>query len=235
MNSFSILRWIILLGGIAIIVASFFLFGDKDTANIFYMNMGVTLLSFIIVHYNATSRWIDKGKNNDKSVGSLGLKLHVSMIYCIVAMAFVIIAKIVPLFSFSVQLIIHCVLLFAFLVGVMSAVAAGKQSESVAVEFEKKKEGKINLKKEFTSLNAKLCTMNNIDADVLEAINKLAEDVRFLAPSSNEEAVTLEKELIDEIQSIGFALSNYEMNKEEIKRRLKTAEFLFNNRKNIYN
>ncbi|MBR5240399.1 MAG: hypothetical protein IKW05_00530 [Muribaculaceae bacterium] len=232
---YAILKWATLFGGVAIITASFFIWGNREAVNIFYLNLLVSLFAYTILHLSSFSQWIGKGKEEQKSVASLGMKLTFTILYTILVFTIILLGKIIPELTFKLQLIIQCVLLLFFLFVVMGIIAAGDRASKTQESIDIKNEGKNNIKAAINQLNAKIYEKADIDTEISSIIKRLTEDIRFLSPSSNSEAVKLEKDLIDEIKSVEIAFSNYELNKDRIHNGLKKAEFLFQSRKNIYN
>jgi hypothetical protein len=74
----------------------------------------------------------------------------------------------------------------------------------------------------------------NLPEDFIRKVNALEESLRFLSPTENSEAHELERTFIDTIHAIGFALTNFSLNEQQIESNLKKCERLYQNRKQIY-
>ena len=129
MNTKQILSWLLLLFGEAIIVAAFLLFRGGAADNVFVMNIIVTSIVYLLIFFGFRIPWDDTRDKSGRRIGALGISWFATGWYAIFAVAAMVCGK-VFLLAFTIQLIIHCSLLFLLLLGLLlSRHAADKVRE----------------------------------------------------------------------------------------------------------
>ena len=71
------------------------------------------------------------------------------------------------------------------------------------------------IKHALTSLKNILLEYPDLPEPDIQRINNLEENIRYIAPSNNPEARTLEKQLLDIINDITIAIPNFKINKDQ--------------------
>ena len=234
MSTKNILSWLLLLFGGAIMITAFILFRGETPANILVMNMVVGLFMYGLLSFNYGAPWIDLKDRSQKQIGALGINWFVAWFYTILAMTTMIVSNIALEFSFSLQLIIHCGLLFFLGLGVWFANHTADKVKEV-YEIETQNRSGINeMKTAMRNLKDKMNDLNDLPEQFKQRINRLEENLRFISPSNNSEVYNLENSFVETLNDIKAAISDYAMNEERIESNLKKSERLYQNRKSIY-
>jgi hypothetical protein len=140
----------------------------------------------------------------------------------------------IPEFTFTSQLIIHCVLLFFLLLGMWySNQAADKVREVHKIET-KNRNGINEMKTAMQNLNDKMNDFNNLPEYFMQRVSTLEDNLRFISPANTNKAYSLENSFIEITNEINLALSDFAMNEMQIENNLKKLEKIYQNRKNIY-
>jgi len=234
MNTKNILSWLLLLFGEAIIIAAFVLFRGETPTNIFVLNIVVSSLVYGLFFCNFRVPWIDLQDKTQKQIGELGISWLATWLYAIFAVGIIVTGYFMPELTFTIQLIIHAVLLFFFF---MWMLLARHSSDKVAEVYhqETQQRSRINeMKIAMRNLKDKISDSANLPESFTNRINSLEEGLRFISPSNKDEAYSLENQFSKIINDISYAISNFSMNEEAIESNLKKLERIYQNRKNIY-
>ena len=232
MNLRRIFSYLLLLGGEAIIIATFILFRGKMTDQILVLNIVATTFIYALFFVDVLVPWIDF-KKPQRRVGMLGLRWFVTWFYSI----FAVVAMIGFYFldvKFSTQLVTHCILFFFMMLGMRLVLTAGDQVENVYVQETQNRSGINEMKAAMRNLRNKINTSNNLPADFSRQVNTLEENLRYISPSNNPDAYELEISFVGTVGEINLALSNYSLNEEQIQNNLKKLEHIYQTRKQIY-
>jgi hypothetical protein len=234
MDTKNILSWLLLLFGEAIIIAAFILFGGNTPDNILVMNIVVSSLVYGLFFYNFRAPWIDLQDKSQKETGAIGISWFAVWFYAIAAVGVMLAANLAYELSFTVQLLIHCGLLFFLVLWLLlSRHSAGKVAE-IYHEQTANRNGILAMRKAMLALKDKISDTAGLPDNFVQKVNSLEENLRFISPTENNEAHDLENSFVKTIESIRFALQNYSLNAEQIESNLKKCERLYQNRKNIY-
>jgi hypothetical protein len=234
MNTKNLLSWLLLLFGEAIIVAAFILFRGNTPDNILVMNIVVSSLIYGLFFCNFRIPWIDLKDKSKKQTGAIGISWFATWFYAIAAIAVMLCANLVYELSFTVQLIVHCVLLFfLFLLVLLSGRSAGKVAEVYQAET-LNRNGISEMKKAMRDLRDKISETAGLPTDFTQRVKFLEAALQFISPAENDEAYDLERSFVETIHAIRFALQDYSLNAEQINKNLSKCERIYNNRKQIY-
>jgi hypothetical protein len=130
MSTKQILSWLLILFGEAIIVAAFLLFRGAAADNVLVMNIVVTSIVYLLIVFGFRVPWIDLSDRSGRQVGAMGVRWFAIGWYVLPAIAAMICGRVLAL-TFTVQLIIHCVLLFLLLGGLLAARHSADKVEDV--------------------------------------------------------------------------------------------------------
>jgi small-conductance mechanosensitive channel len=130
MSTKQILSWLLLLFGEAIIVAAFILFRGGAEDNVFVMNIVVASIVYLLIFFGFRVPWIDLRDKSGRQVGALGISWFATGWYAVFAIAAMICGR-VFLLTFTIQLIIHSVLLFLLLLGLFFSRHAADKVQDV--------------------------------------------------------------------------------------------------------
>lgn len=234
MDTKKIVSFIVLLGGEAIIIAAFILFRDGLITDILVLNIVVSSVIYGLFFLDILVPWINLNDKQGKKVGSLGVRWLFTWLYAIAAIAVMLVGNLACEWSFALQIIIHCVLLFFLILGLVASLHSGDKVQEVYQQETFNRNGINEMKTAIRDLKDKMNDLPNLPEYFIRKINTLEDSLRFISPTENAEAHGLEQQFIRVINDIAFAISNYSMNEEAIGSNLKKAERIYQIRKSIY-
>lgn len=230
-NTSKIIGALFLLGGLGLIVATYFLFlKECQEENLFYLNTVATCLVCTIVFL----RVFDILGPVDKVAGSgsgYGLKWYGVWFYTPIALA-LIVCSIVFGLSFDFCLIGHLVLLFILLLFFFLGSLVKNNVNEVIGNIEARKSGlkEIAAQIDLLEMQSKLSK----GASYQEAIDKLRENVRFITASDKSAAVAFENKLIEKIRLIASQIEHNSQPEEVIRAEFEECMSIIALRKNQY-
>jgi hypothetical protein len=234
MDTKKILGWLLLLFGEALLVSAFILFRGSLADNILVLNIVVGSLVYGLLFCNFRAPWIDLKDKSQKQIGALGISWLATCLYAIFSIAAMVVCNVAYNLPFTAQLLIHGVLLFFLLLGILLSSRASEKVQEIYRQENFNRNGIIEMKKALTNLKDRMNDSAGLPENFIGKINSLEENLRFISPTENAEAHALEQQFITAINDIAFAVSNFSMNGERIEGNLKKAERIYQNRKNIY-
>jgi len=234
MNVRKIILWLLLLFGEAVIITAFILFKDGTPNNILILNIVVSSIIYGAFFIDILVPWVNFNDESHRRVGSLGVRWFVTLFYASIAIVLMVAANTCYEVTFSTQLIIHCGLLFLFMLGLWAAVHSSDKVRSVYEQEKAHRSGIIEMKNAMRELKDKMNELNDLPDYFIQQINTLETNLRFISPANNHEAHTLESSFVEIVSDIKFAISDFSMNEEQIVNHLKKLERIYQNRRNIY-
>lgn len=234
MDTKKIVSFIVLLGGEAINIAAFILFRGSLAPDVLVLNIVVSSVIYGLFFLDILVPWINLNDKQGKKVGSLGVRWLFTWLYAIAAIAVMLVGDLACEWSFALQIIIHCVLLFFLILGLVASLHSGDKVQEVYQQETFNRNGINEMKTAIRDLKDKMNDLPNLPEYFIRKINTLEDSLRFISPTENAEAHGLEQQFIRVINDIAFAISNYSMNEEAIGSNLKKAERIYQIRKSIY-
>jgi hypothetical protein len=230
----TLFSWLLLLFGEAIIIAAFILFRGNAPDDIFILNIVISSIIYMLFFCNYRAPWIDLNDESQKQIGAIGISWLATWFYAIFAIAAMLLANLELQLVFTTQLIIHCILLFFFLLWLLLAQHSADKVKEVYEQQTANRSGIIEMKRAVNQLCDKMSETAGVPADFIRRINALNESLRFISPTENAEAHSIENSFIETVNAIRFALTDYSLNTEQIESNIKKCERLYQNRKNSY-
>jgi hypothetical protein len=238
MNTKKIISCLLLLFGEALIITVFILFAGHLSDDIIVLNILVSTIIYGLFFVDILVPWVDFGDKSHRSVGSMGVRWLAIWLYTVAAIAVMVVANIVFDWIFATQLIVHGGLLFFLFLGLFGAMHVSDKVIQVYEIETGNREGLIEMKKAIIRLKDKLEELpelpEELSGNFRYRINSLEENLRFVSPTENSEAHELEKSFVETVNTIGFALTNYSLNEQQIENNLKKCERIYQNRRQIY-
>jgi hypothetical protein len=234
MSTKTIFSWLLLLFGEIVIVAAFIVLRGNTPDDILILNAAVSSLIYGLFFCNYRAPWIDLSDKTKKQVGALGISWFTIWVYAVFAIAAMLLANLRFQLVFPPQLIIHCILLFLLLLGLLLAQHSADNVKKVYEQQTANRSGIVEMKKAVNQLKDKMSETADMPVDFIRRINILNDDLRFISPTENEEAHSLENSFIETVNAIRSALTDYSLNTEQIEINIKKCERLYQNRKQIY-
>ncbi|MDX9920571.1 MAG: hypothetical protein RB289_11415 [Paludibacter sp.] len=234
MNTRKLLSWVALLGGEAIIVAAFVLFRGNLADNVLVLNIVVSSLIFGFLFVDILIPWVDLSDKTQKRVGSLGLRWFFSWLYALAAIALMLLANVAFAWVFTLQLILHSILIFMLTLGFVASFAASDKVEEVYGHEIMQRSAIEELKNAMRDLKNKLNELPGLPDSFVRRVETLDEGLRYIAPANSVEAYELEHAITQIVRDISYAVTDYALNEEAIDAYLRKAERTYQNRKSIY-
>ena len=220
--------------GEAVIIVSFLLWGGGTATDILALNMVVCSLIYCLFFVDVLVPWVNWSDKAQKSIGSMGVRWFITWVYAALAVAVMLVCNLWLVTSFELQLILHCVLFFLLLLGFTGVLhASGKVAERYVQESQCR-QGVQEMKQAVRGLKDAAEGCAQLPASCMRRINDLEDGLRYLSPSDNWEARSLERQFVETVESIAIALPGYAADQEKVDAAFKKAERLYANRKSLY-
>lgn len=234
-NDYSIIKIVIFLLGFIVIALAAVLLKDLIMAK-----TGVYIFSFITVEllYAAAMFPIILGRFYAKNTHMIasGMVYYKGMIiYAVISVADIVFA--LRSIKLTLAITIELAALFVFLVYIFLARIASDNIIDVEESEDVKKALISELRSKAQMLSSFDDDLGNMSSDMVKAIKKIDEDMRYLSPSSSSEAQELESQMltvIDSILSSGCFRAGGNGSYELLEAKLKEFDLLYKQRKNIY-
>lgn len=234
MHVTTLLSWIALLIGEGILIASFLLWRGNAPDNIWIMNLIVSSVVYASMFVDILMPWVNFKDKSQKQVASIGLRWVVTSIYAIAAIALMLAGNLWLMLSFELQLIIHCILLVLLVLGIVGVLQVSTHTKHLYLQDQSLRQGIGHMRQAIADLKNSMCEYGELPNEFISRINALQEELRYLSPSNNPEANSLEAQFIDCLKSIAINLPNYSLNQRQIEGYLCKAEQIYQNRKSLY-
>lgn len=234
MNIKNILSWLALVLGTVIIIGSFFIFMKNMPDNLFVLNLSVSLLVYLLFFIDVLVPWVDWRDKSKRSIGSIGIRWAVTWIYAFLAISSMVICNKIYNLEFLAQLSIHGILLLILILGISGALHA---SDKVATVYNKEitvQMGINDMRRAFNELKHTVYNSSDIPQEVRSRIERLEENLQYISPSDNPEAVALEKQFSKIVHDVNLSVNSYSDNSDRIMSLLGKADYILKNRKSIY-
>ncbi len=230
-NISKIISVLFLVFGLGIIVAASFLFlRILQEKNLFYLNLAVSCLIYIVIFVRAFDI-LGPVEKVAKNSSGYGLKWYGVWFYVPLALALIVCSIIYGL-GFTLCLIGHCVLLFILLLFFFLGSLVKHNVNDVIGNIEARKAGL----KEISAQIDLLEMHNKLDGGGLyqEAIEKLRENTRFITASDNPAAIALENKLLEKIRLIAGQIEHKSQPEEVVNAEFEECMSIIELRKRQY-
>jgi len=219
-----------LVGGLALIVAAFFLFlKECQPENLFYLNLTASCAVYMIAFFTM----FDVVGSVDK-VGStasgFGLRWISDGLYALMAVALIVLSIVFEL-PFKVCLIVHMALLLCYLFMVFISSKTGSLTSSYENKEKERKSGLEQIKASLAAVELK-CRMSS-DGACLPMLDKIREELRFISPGNEAAARMIEDQILDVLLLVDTMLGSAG-NEEKVKQGLEKCLALIDMRKKQY-
>lgn len=234
MNAKNLFSWFLLIFGEAILIAAFILFKGATPHNILVLNIVVSTLVYALFFINFRIPWINQNDQSQKQIGAIGISWYAVWFYALAAIALMLVANLSLKLGFTLQLSLHCVLLFFLLMGIWFSRHSSDKVKEIYEQETANRNKIVEMKKTMLTLKDKISETAGLPDVFVQRINALEESLRFISPVKNEDAYELERSFVEITDEIRLALSDFSMNEEAIEGKLKKLERICQNRKSIY-
>lgn len=224
--------FIILLAGIAVIFAGFFLFVPAEKRNaIFWLDLAVAC--FVFATISVTELGLIANANFNNQIGGLGIRLSYIRFYSLLAIAIIAIGYFAKV-QFNYQLFFQLAAAFILLLGYFFSHLGSSQTVTVEAEQDTQRKGKDEIIKAISQFEILISKDISKFGAEKQKIDTIKENVRYLSPTNNQSANELDTEITNTIQQAYLAAKSSDNSTAEIFSLLNKCEELLQLRKNTY-
>lgn len=234
MNAKKMFSLFIALFGEALIILGFLHFGKKLESEILKLNIVISSIIYSLVFVDFIFPWVNLKDKAQKHIGSIGLRWFFTYLYLAIAIGAMVIFNTVKPIHFINQIIIHGVLFFVVLLGLFLAFSSSDKDKEVYFDEKQNRYRIDEMKRATKELQLKFDAMNNIPTDIISRVNELQENLRYLSPSNNNDAIVLETKFLDDLKSLHYCLSDSPINMEVVISNIKNCERAYKERKQLF-
>jgi glucose dehydrogenase len=234
MNTKKIFSFLLLLAGEALIIASFLIFGKNMSSGILLLNIVVTTIIYALFFIDILFPMVNFGDKSHKAIGSLGLRWLITGLYAIIAFVAMIVFNYGTPTAISTQLIVHSILLFLLLLGLFGAMSSAQKVEAVYVEEKQTRNGIEEMKKATKKVQLKLEQIKEIPRNIIDNVNDLQEDLRYLSPCDNPDAYEMEVDFSNQMKAVNDILFITPIDNEQIAKQIESCKRIYRERKQLY-
>jgi hypothetical protein len=233
MHTKTILWWLLLCFGEALLVAAFFLFRGDMPDSILVLNIAVSSVVYWLFAGVFGVPWIDTAERSQRQTGSMGIQWWIAGLYSVAAVAVMLLANAVFRWTFGTQFLVQATGGFLLLGGLLAASHVSAKVHGMYQAETTERNGILEMKKAMRRLTDQTGETTDLPDTFLRRIHALDDGLRFISPSGSSEAHALESEFIDTVNAIGFALRDYVLNERQIESAVGKCERLYRHRKQI--
>lgn len=234
MNGKKIFSLLLVLFGEALIIFCFLHFGKNVKSEILTLNIIVSTVIYCLVFVDVIFPWVNLKDKSQKQIGSIGVRWFFTFLYLILAIGFMLFFNTAEPIHFTDQIILHCILFFLLLLGLFMAFSSSEKVREVYIEEKQNRDRIDEMRKVTKELQLKLDAMNNIPPEIITRINELHENLRYLSPSNNSDALVLESKFVEEVRILSNCFSNDPFNMEIVISNIKNCERTYKERKQVF-
>lgn len=234
MKAKNILLHTVFWGGLALLVAFFFIWrGESTPDNIFYLNLAVSVITYLVVAGNLLLRESRTKESEGHVIGAWGVKWVILTAYPIASIGAMLLMALFGL-GFTFQLFVHIILLLMLAGGFAGVFAASDKIRSVQEKQDADRNGVLEMKRAVSDLQDALLECQEATPQVKSKIKELDQALRYVSPSDSQQAKEYEEKFVQTAFEIQVALKSFEMNADRIEVLLQKLDRLYNQRKNTY-
>jgi hypothetical protein len=234
MSTKKIFWWLLLLFGAAVLIAAFLLFRGNTPTDILTLNILVSLIIYGLIFLADPIPLVNLRDKTQKQIGALGIAWFTVAIYGVAAIAVMLLSNLAFHLLFSTQLIIHAILLFMLFLGIWITKHTADKVQDVYLQETQNRSRITEMKTEMRNLKDVINNTVGLPEYFTKRMDSLDENLRFISPAGNAEAIEMESAFIETLREIKFAISDFSMNEERIESNLTKAERIYQNRKSVY-
>lgn len=234
MNGKKIFSLLLVLFGEALIIFCFLHFGKNVKSEILTLNIIVSTVIYCLVFVDVIFPWVNLKDKSQKQIGSIGVRWFFTFLYLILAIGFMLFFNTAEPIHFTDQIILHCILFFLLLLGLFMAFSSSEKVREVYIEEKQNRDRIDEMRKVTKELQLKLDAMNNIPPEIIISINELQENLRYLSPSNNSDAILLEEKFVEEVRVLSDCFSDDLLNMEIVIYNIKNCERTLDERKQFF-
>jgi hypothetical protein len=234
MNSKNLFSLIVAVFGEILIISCFLHFGKNTAPEILTVNITVASIAYFLLFFDFIFPWVNLKDKSQKQIGSIGLRWVFVFFYLVSVIGTFIFFNLIFPVSFFNLVLIHALLLFMLMIGLLLAFSSSDKVNEVYEEQKQNRARIDEMKRELKELQIKLDNLKNVPDEIITRINELNDNLRYLSPSNNDEALFLENKFVTEVRTLSSCFSDSTLNLELILKNIKNCERIFKERKNVF-
>lgn len=234
MNAKKIFSLLLVILGEALIILSFLHFGRNLQPEILTLNIVVSSIIYCLLFIDIIMPWVDFKDKSQKTIGSIGLRWFFTFFYILLAIGIMVVFNTVKPIHFTTQIIIHGVLFFFLLLGFYLAFSSSDKVSEVYVEEKQNRDRVDEMKRSTKRVQIKIDQMKIVPADIIDKVNDLQENLRFISPCNNRDASELEANFIEEMKTLNTCFFDIPLNIEIINDNIQNCSRTLKERKQVY-
>ena len=216
--------------GYGLIVASFILLFTWLPDDIRILDIVVTSIIYTQLVEFLFFPLIDLEKKAHKEVGMMGIHLAAINTYAVVAIVIMVVGMIWEL-SFTWQVLLQLGALLILIIGRIATLHSGEKVEAVYEKEQVLKGGKQQLKAAAESMMDAIARSSELSPVLVSRITQLTEDIRYITPSTNNEALNLELQFTRLSDDLKVMLRQSPQNNDQIAETVGQLEYILAKRK----
>ena len=216
--------------GYGLIVASFILLFTWLPDDIRILDIVVTSIIYTQLVEFLFFPLIDFDKKAHKEVGMMGIHLAAINTYAVVAIVIMVVGMIWEL-SFTWQILLQLGALLILIIGRVATLHSGEKVEAVYEKEQVLKGGKQQLKAAAESMMDAIARSSELSPVLVSRITQLTEDIRYITPSTNNEALNLELQFTRLSDDLKVMLRQSPQNNDQIAETVGQLEYILAKRK----
>lgn len=234
MKTRRILSWVALVIGWAIILTSFFIWGEDVEPGKFAVNIVVSLLCYVLGFLDFLFPFVDLKDKAQKRIGTMSVRMVTVWSYIFLSVVTMLVFTSRVDIPFLAYLIVHCVYVLFLVLGFMAVAEVASKVSDVYEQESAAKEGTDGLKRKARKVMYAKEDVAQLSAQIARRTNEVLEMVQYIAPSNAPLAKELEAKLDKVMGEFAVALKLSPSNEKKLNALLTDIERLIAERKNMY-
>ena len=235
MDRKKIFSLLLLLFGEALLIFCFLQFAKNTRSEILVLNICISSVVYFLAFANVIFPWLSLKDKSQKQIGSIGPRWFFSVLYAFFAIGLMIyLNSVKPPVPYSNQLLIHAILFFLLLCGLYMSFSSSEKVREVYGEEKQNRDRIDEMKKATKELQLKLDAMNNMPPEIINRINELQENLRYLSPCNNNTSVELESNFLKQMRELNSCFSEPNINIDNVINNIKNCERTYKERKQVF-
>ena len=227
--------WVLLLAvGELLIILGFQYWGNFLPRGIVTLDIIVASIIYSLFFIDLLFPMVDFNDASRKTIGSIGLRWFITTLYMVAAIGLMVIFSFFFQTDVVGQIIMQGILLFLFIAGLYTAYSSSANVKEVFFEEKQSMDRIAEIKRAMKEVQLAIEKKNDIPVDVADRINKLDENLRYISPGNNQQAIELETNFLRDIKTVQDCIIAFPFNYERVTESIKNCERLYKERKQIF-
>ncbi len=234
MNAHIFIKFLSIVLGYALVISSFLVFGQSLETDILILDIIVSCClytNFVMIYIFPM---IDVGKKAHKEVGMMGIYYYTLNVCSVLSVGFMIVGIIMKI-SVGHQVIIQLFFLLILLVGMAATLHSGEKVERVYEKEQTALHRRDIMRDAMNDFMNDLALRQdlNLDVQIMQRLQSIQEDVRYISPSFEEKATDIEDKFCQALATLKVQMRDVVGNKGHIEREVILLEQIVKQRKSL--